>query len=1217
MVVPLNSPLQGVAAERFLSLARSLSLMGESFNEVDTRKLLEDEIHWCRSLLNGDQTAYEASVRVLVDLVRLGWKVVEQGYGIELVANPPKLGALTTEQIQAEKRKTRTLFEPLVVAQYSDPGVATFVERMERPKSSSKKKPVTLLIADGDELHNRLRIAGIDAIQPYLQLVNGDAVDESTGHLLREIWRYLRFTWSIPQFPTPGRQLLYLVRDAAHPCHAVMGIISLNNCALQMGTARETYLGWNLLSLKSRLLGIAAQAPDALLAEFEWLNQQIAAALADIESEGLVSQQEIELPTPEIISGLQRKAKDFDLLRDETLRYFASERSGVEIAASSAEVEDSMYPHPPVSEDMLNLEGKPSTRPQLQKARKHLIARKRSALLAELLHARMILRESKESLTSPSEIAASLEDEEVQVALNTVLAALKSRYAGINMLEISTCGAIRPYNHLLGGKLASLLLFSPQISADYRRIYERPSIIASQMKNAPVQRSNELVYLGTTSLYAQGSSQYERLKLPPGLIAPDQTELRFIKVGKTSGYGTLQFPAPTRDAVERHLMSVQKFQDVNSIFGEGASPKLRKLVAGMREIGFPPDSLMRHNRPRLIYSAALCPEALDFLNARPCQLPSYVTNPECFPDATGKIASYWKTRWLASRLKHQPSLTALLSERPFRVSERVPSQHVNDTAAPKRSPKPNSRKPEETFWHHLAASGPKVASDALTESELDAIHIVTPLDNFLREKVRAGQNVFLTGNAGDGKTHLLRSLKKELVDAGAVVIEDATAVMRHEDISPVLDAWRKAVAEKRPFCIAINEYPLFRLRKAAQQFLPDLAAELARQNAQRLVYGTEKASEDALQNVLVIDLSLRNPLAPQFVSACVDKIVTDPHLQSAARAGSMLANNLAKLRDSRIRGMLLSLLQRLAITGHRATVRELWIVLARIVVGYRADLATVLGDGLHHSYSECLFQEDRRFPLFKALRESDPAFNSHPIWDPRLEEGDPHTSKGWWAGKPGIRATTRPDRQDFLTLKRLFYFEHTEGNKTYELEATNISRFRDLLSRGGANDALTLASVIKAINHAYCPVGFPGINENLHLWNGHRFHEQPSDVFLANARIPADKFALQKPRLPRRVAPAFPEYLPDHLALIANDTDSLSLKIDSNLFETLSKLENGLPRKLVADRDIFRLEQFIDNLAGVAVTTERRILSANLKRRELIEVHLTTDGKCYERIIKP
>jgi ABC-type polar amino acid transport system ATPase subunit len=1217
MVVPLNSPLQGIAAERFLSLARSLSLMGDRFSEFDSRKLLDDEIQWCRSLLNGDQTAYEASVRVLVDLVRLGWQVVEQGYGIELVASPPRLSALTTEQIQVEKRKTRTLFEPLVEAQYSDPGVLAFFERMENPKASSKKKPITLLIAEGEELHNRIRISGIDAIQPYLQLVESEETDKFTGHQLREIWRYLRFTWSIPQFPTPGRQLLYLVRDAGHPCHAVMGIISLNNCALQMGTSRETYLGWNLVSLKSRLLYAAEVAPDQLDSEFDWFNQQITAALADVESEGLISQDDIERPTPEIVSGLRRRAKDFDLLRDETLRYFASERSGVEISSSAAEVEDSMYPHPPISEDMLNLEGKPSTRPQLQKARKHLIARKRSALLAELLHARMVLRDFKQGLISAEELAATLENEEVQVALNTVLAALKSRYAGINMLEISTCGAIQPYNYLLGGKLASLLLFSPQIAADYRRIYERPSIIASQMKNAPVQRSNELVYLGTTSLYAQGSSQYERLKLPAGLIAPDQTELRFVKVGKTSGYGTLQFPAHTRDAVERHLMSVQRFQDVNSIFGEGASPKLRKLVAGLREIGFPPDSLMRHNRPRLIYSAALCPEARDFLSARPCKLPSYITNPERFRDATLDIARFWKSRWLASRLKHQPSLTALLSERPFKVSERVPSQQHNESVTPKRPAKTKAKPATATFWHHLAASGPKVASDALTAKELDCIHIVTPVETFLRAQVRDGLSIFLTGNAGDGKTHLLRRLNKDLVDAGAVVIEDATADMRHEDVSPVLDKWRKAVADGRQFCIAINEYPLFRLRKAAEDFLPDLANEIARQNAQRLVYGTEKTTEDALQNLLVVDLSLRNPLSPQFVSACLDKLLSDDAILAATKHDLTLADNLTKLSDKRVRGRLLSLFQRLATRGHRATVRELWIILARIVVGYRADLTTALGEGMQHSYAECLFQQDSRFPLFQALRECDPAFNSHPIWDPRLEEGDRMASTGWWTSKPVIRATTRLDRQDFLTLKRLFYFEHEQGDKAFEFEATSLSRFTDLLNKGGANDALTRSSVIKAINRAYCPVAFPGINESLYLWNGHRFHEQPSDVFLANARIPADKLSLNQPRLPRRVVTAFPEYLPDHLALIANNADSVSLRIDCGLFETLSKLENGLPRKLVADRDIFRLEQFIDELNSRAATNERRIMSANLKRRELIEVHLTTDGKRYERIIKP
>ena len=216
----------------------------------------------------------------------------------------------------------------------------------------------------------------------------------------------------------------------------------------------------------------------------------------------------------------------------------------------------------------------------MQKARRHLVARKRASVLADLLHARMILLRHRGALISPATVEQTLFLDEVQVAVNTVLAALKSRFTGINMLEISTCGAIPPYNHLLSGKLASLLLFSTQIAADYRRLYGGPSIIVSQMKNEPVRRANELVYLGTTSLYAQGSSQYQRLSLPAS-IAADQPELRFSQIGLTSGYGTLQFPAETRDTVENHLKTVQQFQDINSIFGEGPSPKLRKLVAGL------------------------------------------------------------------------------------------------------------------------------------------------------------------------------------------------------------------------------------------------------------------------------------------------------------------------------------------------------------------------------------------------------------------------------------------------------------------------------------------------------------------------------------------------------------------------------------------------------------------------------------------------------------
>jgi hypothetical protein len=73
------------------------------------------------------------------------------------------------------------------------------------------------------------------------------------------------------------------------------------------------------------------------------------------------------------------------------------------------------------------------------------------------------------------------------MAITTAMLANKSRRVGANMLELTTCGAIPPYNHILAGKLTALLLLSPQVADDYRRRYgKEPSIISSLLKNTPL-----------------------------------------------------------------------------------------------------------------------------------------------------------------------------------------------------------------------------------------------------------------------------------------------------------------------------------------------------------------------------------------------------------------------------------------------------------------------------------------------------------------------------------------------------------------------------------------------------------------------------------------------------------------------------------------------------------------------------------------------------------
>ena len=665
MIVPIYPTLDGEFAERFHAFAMSLAGAQRARNANEISSALEVEIGWCRSTKCFEENvlAYEACIRVLSDLARLGWRIVEQGYGFALEKRKERVGGRQTKEVIASKEMLRSELQPVVDEQKRHPAVLDFVARMEGEDRSGRRS-VRLLMAEGAELAERLAPARdlegeeqvealSDAVKPYLQEADR-SVDPTTGRRLREIWRYFRYSWSIPQVPTPGRQLLYLVRDGAHPAHPVIGIAALNNCPLEMGERRERYIGWHLAAIVERFIGAAGKGKAALEEEVQWLEQQLETSLAEIDWTNLVTAEEVDSPDDAVIRRLALRSREFSMLRETLLKEVASStRDAFEVDVWDDEAA------PPVDDEILRLEAKASVDARMHIARRQLVAKKRASALSRLLSARLVIAQHRDELTGPDCASAAVGNDRVRSAVNIVLEALKGRRAGANLLEITTCGAIAPYNRILGGKLVALLMLSPQIGADYRRRYSSPSIISSQMKNRPVIRDNALVYLGTTSLYIHGSSQYNRLRLPAGTIAPDQESIRYNAIGQTSGFGTVQFSPDTSRAIEAYLAHEHDFKEVNSVFGEGTSPKLRKLKMGLRKLGFDPDKLTQHRHHRLIYAAPLFPKARDWLQERATELPGYVAAPDGYEDATERIVAFWRRRWLASRLRHESTMAAL------------------------------------------------------------------------------------------------------------------------------------------------------------------------------------------------------------------------------------------------------------------------------------------------------------------------------------------------------------------------------------------------------------------------------------------------------------------------------------------------------------------------------------------------------------------------------
>ena len=791
MIIPLEPKLEGLAERRFYSFARQmLDRQGEGGHDRISA-LVETETNRAAALpeLKGQSDEYTACVRVLGDLAHLRWTLVESGYGFELHSPRPQDGRIS-EPCEGRRRKEaiRNELRPRVLQQFEDHNVRKFIRKMERPLESSRQKSISTLIADGAEVKGRLSAAREHkaddstrtdalriAVRPYLQLVEAGVLDKHTRIPLRDIWRYCRYTWSIPQTPIPGRNLHYLVRDAAHVSHAVIGIAALSNCAVQM-VPRDRAIGWSASGLDSALSTLFAPAAErgareerestlrfqgiyrwlkpqfpvgvdptpetkraALKRVAEWLRQGISSAIGEIEQGGLATPEEISTPSQQVVDRLRHLGKEFTLRRQEALAGDPDNggvTSFVEAVPADAPVDDSV----------LDLEAKHSSNTPVNNSRRMLVRKKRALALARLLEADRVLVANRERMMDPETAFATMEREEVRIAINTAINAIKSQRIGINLLEITTCGAVAPYNRILGGKLVALMLLSPQVAADYKRRYGgEPAIIRSQLKNSRVVPDNTLVWLGTTSLFSHGSSQYERLRLPAGVIAPEQPEIRYCYLGDTSGYGTVQFADDTVRALESVMRRKRGYRDVNGVFGEGASPRLRKLRSGLDALGFNASLTMLHHQERRIYGVPLFADAGVYLCGLGSNTPDYIGSPESYVDASERIAEFWRQRWLSSRLEHDASWAALGKTRPWLLSTNIPDHGTGRSLASTGSNREDDNGSGDgsgdevalDFWRRLAQAGANAVSEGLTDNDFKALHLEMPLEDYLLSRTRS------------------------------------------------------------------------------------------------------------------------------------------------------------------------------------------------------------------------------------------------------------------------------------------------------------------------------------------------------------------------------------------------------------------------------------------------------------------------------------------------
>lgn len=575
---------------------------------------------------------YMAVLSVLIDLSQQGWvfDIIEEKLVLKMETDNIDDKKMLRYRLSAERN-----------AQFKIESVAKFIHRMEEDKKyKDEYVSVKSLIGDPKLLLNRIK-KNERVCEPYIQLATSDR-DEFTGYRLLDIWRYFRYTWSIPYKTMPGRNLYYLVRDSLQPKHPVIGIFALGNSVLNL-TVRDDDIGWTVEAIKKNM---------TRRVDVSFCKQSLS------ETNGKTVKVKVERP-------IETKEEFEKRITDYADKIYPLLLKNITTAINDLYVKDlgyhrqTRYPRREQVNNLLDMAAEYAkksinnknneTDPDWEvEAQTNLFKRKRASELAKLLSTKIIFNNAK-GKNNKEKLLFLLSNEEGKKAINTALIANRKCKIGSNMMDIIVCGAIPPYNELLGGKLISMLACSPIVIRDYTKRYcNQVSEIASRMKGKKVVRDSRLVYLGTTSLYATGSSQYNRIKVPLN----NGRKLEFRKMGVTEGYGTVFFSKETTNLFSKILELQDGGKRINHVFGEGTSPRFRMISRGLSVIGIKADAFLRHYSPRIVYSIDLAKNTNEFLLGIEEDIDyGFDLNDEnVVRKTTQELIEFWYSRWLEKRL---------------------------------------------------------------------------------------------------------------------------------------------------------------------------------------------------------------------------------------------------------------------------------------------------------------------------------------------------------------------------------------------------------------------------------------------------------------------------------------------------------------------------------------------------------------------------------------
>ena len=609
-----------------------------------------------------DQISFQTCCSLFIDLIKAGWnlEIGLKGFQIATPSYDMKKSQESLKEIKSRMREVQLVNRD---KQIKEVETQRFIERMQRPKKvGNEMKSVLNLIDDGKELSEYFRdIESLNDEKKYSLLekfIKPEVVicypedpyyqDEEhycpyTGLKLKDIWRYFRLTWSSELKSVPGKSLPILIRNAARPNKPIMGIAQLRSAALA-DTARDTMIGWvNEEELRKKIYSKELDIDFVVKCLLSSVEEEI--QLIKVDDFNFISKKVLKNPDQQTINLLNSIYEDEKVRREE------------ELSNENNKITRPSYGHQDIDWQ---------TESELP-----LFRKKRALKLARLLEARKhfneVNLEKEPALGYAKLIHPSTKNGKEMIS--RVLRDIRTTALAENIMDVNVCGAVTPYNEILGGKLVASLMASQEVRELFRERYhskyKSPSIIASSNKGKPVFRDANLLCLTTTSLYGVASSQYNRIKFLKNNYSNLEQDVIWQEVFKdenslkTKGLGVYHIADQTIDLIK--LLSFKKTgrNEVNSKFGEGTSPKLRKISFGLNFLfdflnnNSSIEDILAHSIQRKNYICFLIKDPIKILLKRKKNFTGIKLS------SVASISEAWMKRWLIPRIKRKDTLEKL------------------------------------------------------------------------------------------------------------------------------------------------------------------------------------------------------------------------------------------------------------------------------------------------------------------------------------------------------------------------------------------------------------------------------------------------------------------------------------------------------------------------------------------------------------------------------